>query len=67
MMRQFSLVAFAAALFAFALTGPLAAEPGYGWGDCERQNTLSVENDESLSQSVAETPAPEAPKSNDEN
>ncbi|MBT7942881.1 MAG: hypothetical protein HN719_05945 [Alphaproteobacteria bacterium] len=66
-MRKFSAVAFVAALFAFALTGPLAAEPGYGWGDCDNQKTLSVENDQDTDQSVAENAAPEAPKADDEN
>lgn len=67
MMVKFSLVAFVAAFFAFAFTGQVSAEPNYGWGDCERSKTLSVENDKATDQSIAENPAPETPKSADEN
>jgi hypothetical protein len=65
MMAKFSLAAFVAALFAFS--GPVAAEPNWGWGDCESQKSLSVENDQGTDQSIAENPAPETPKSDDEN
>jgi len=66
-MRTFTLAAFVAALFAFAFSNPAAAEPNWGWGECEHKATLSVENEQGTDQSVAETPAPETPKSDNEN
>ncbi len=61
-MKKFSLFAFAAALFAFGFTGPASAEePKWGWGECDSQRTLSVEN-ETLDQSVAESDGPESTK-----
>ncbi len=61
-MKKFSFLAFAAALFAFGFTGPANAEkPNWGWGECDSEKTLSVEN-ETLDQSVAESAAPESTK-----
>jgi hypothetical protein len=66
-MRNFSLFAFVAALFAIAFTGPASAEPNWGWGECQDMKTLSVENEEGTDQSIAENPTPETPKTTNEN
>ena len=60
-MRNFSLITFVMALFVIAFINPAAAEPKWGWGECDHSKTLSVENDEATDQSVAENPAPETP------
>jgi len=62
MMKKAPLFAIVGALFVFGIAGQaFAGDPKWGWGECDSNKTLSVEN-ETLDQSVAEGDGPQSTK-----